>query len=125
MYRTINILFITFLLGFFLVPIEASACSFYTKEIIKKEKSCCDHSSDHQSKQTCKKDCCKDNGGDSSCSGNCSAKSCHNSAQTFCAQIVGNSYHTFKYEEENSYPSYKQPYYSSGFHSIWQPPKIG
>ena len=126
MYRTLKILLSMFLFGLFLVPVEVSACTSHTKEIIKEEKSCCDHSSDHQSKQACKKDCCRDSAEDSSCSGNCGAKSCNTSAQTFCAhQIFENNYRLFGYEDKNLYPSYKQPNYSSGFHSIWQPPKIG
>lgn len=126
MCRIIKILPIIFLLGFFLVPAEVSACTSHTKESFKKEKSCCDHhSSDRESKHACKKDCCKDSAGDSGCSGNCGAKSCQTSAQSFWVhQIFGGSYHAFEYETKNSYYFYKQPYYSSGFHSIWQPPKI-
>lgn len=126
MYRALKIIFSILILGLFLVPVEVSACTSHSNpKTIKKEKSCCDHS-DHQSKQACKKDCCKDKEGDSGCSGNCDARSCHTTAQTFCVHpIVGYSNNVFEYEDKNSYPSYKQPCYSSGFHSIWQPPKIG
>lgn len=113
------------LLGFFLIPGEALACSSHKTEIVKKDKSCCDHSSDHQSKQACKKNCCKDSEGDSGCSGACGAKSCHNSSTTFWIHNLKYSHNTFFFENEKSYSFYKQPYYSSGVYSIWQPPKIG
>ena len=122
--RIFNILFSMCLLGLFLIPVEAAACTSHTKETIKKEKPCCDHSSNDESKQACKKDCCKDSGEDSGCSGNCGAKSCHNSSPTHCIQNLKYSHSTFLFENEKSYSFYKQPYYSSGFHSIWQPPKI-
>ena len=113
------------LLGFFLFPGEALACSSHKTEIVKKDKSCCDHSSDHQSKQACKKNCCKDSEGDSGCSGTCDAKSCHNSSATHWIQNLKYSHNTIFIENEKSYSFYKQPYYSSGVYSIWQPPKIG
>lgn len=115
------------LLGFFLIPGEALACSSHTNEVVKKEKSCCDDSSDgHHNKQTCKKDCCKDKEGtDTDCSGTCDAKSCHNSSPTHWIQNLKYSHNTFFFENEKSYSFYKQPYYSSGVYSIWQPPKIG
>ena len=113
------------LLGFFLIPGEALACSSHKTEIVKKDKSCCDHSSDHQSKQACKKNCCKDSEGDSGCSGTCDAKSCHNSSPTHWIQNLKYSHNTFFFENEKSYSFYKQPNYSSGVYSIWQPPKIG
>src|SRR5690606_18561237 len=76
------------LLGFFLIPGEALACSSHKTEIVKKDKSCCDHSSDHQSKQACKKNCCKDSEGDSGCSGACDAKSCHTFSPTHYIHIL-------------------------------------
>jgi hypothetical protein len=112
------------LLGFFLIPGEASACSSHTTEVVKKEKSCCDHL-DHQSKQTCKKECCTDKeGGDTDCSGNCGHKTCHNSSPTFWMHEVKFSQNALLFGNKKSFPSYKQPFYSSGSHSIWQPPKI-
>jgi len=113
------------LLGFFIIPVEASACSSHTTETVKKEKSCCDHSSDHQSKQACKKDCCKDKEGtDTDCSGNCGQKSCHSSFPSFWIRDTKEPPNTFLLESEKTFPLYSQPYYTSGFHSIWQPPKI-
>jgi len=127
MSRTLNILLSMFLLGFLLVPGEISACTSHTKEINKKEKSCCDDSSDdNHTEQDCKKDCCKDKeDGNSDCSGNCGQKSCPNSFPTFWMHDIKDSPNAFFFESEKSYSLYKQPSFSSGFHSIWQPPKIG
>lgn len=124
MSKILKILISICFLGFFIIPVEALACSSHTTETIKKEESCCDHPDD-SSKEACEKDCCKDDEGNSGCSGSCGAKSCHNSSQTFLIhQIVRSSYSTIKYEDDLSYPPYKQPYYFSRVYSIWQPPKI-
>lgn len=114
------------ILGFFLIPVQASACSSHTTEVVEKDKSSCDDSSDgHHNKQTCKKDCCKDKEGtDTDCSGNCGQKSCHSSSPSFWAHDIYESQIAFVFWDKKSYSFYKQPYYSSGFHSIWQPPKI-
>lgn len=129
MCRKLKILLSMFLFGLFLVPIEVSACvtshTNHPKEIIKVEKSCCDDSSDgHHNKQSCKKDCCKDNAGDSGCSGNCGHNSCHSSSPTYLIHGIQDSQKALLFGDKKSFPLYKQSYYSSGFHSIWQPPKI-
>ncbi len=114
------------LLGFFLIPVEASACSSHTTEVVKKEKSCCDDSHHSNHTNTCEKDCCKDKtGGDTDCSGNCGQNSCHSSSPTYLAHDMIHSQKAFLFGDKKSFPLYKQPYYSSGFHSIWKPPKIG
>ncbi len=119
MSRTLKIVFSILVLGIFLIPVEVSACSSHSKEVVKKEKSCCDRSSDYQNKQACKKDCCKNHKGDAGCSGSCDAKSCHTTSKTFCIHpIMAKPHNDFEYEDKNSYPSYTQPYYSSGFHFI-------
>lgn len=114
------------ILGFFLIPGEALACSSHTNEVVKKEKSCCADSSDgHHNKQTCKKDCCKDKEGtDNDCSGNCGQTSCHSSSPSYWIHDIKDSQNAFLFESEKSFPLYSQLFYSSGFHSIWQPPKI-
>lgn len=112
------------LLGFFLIPGEASACSSHSTEVIKKEKSCSSKSSDnHHAEQACKKDCCKENA-DTDCSGNCGQKSCHSSFSTFWMHDNADSQNAFLFASERSFSLHNQPDYSSGFHSIWQPPKI-
>ena len=112
------------LLGFFLIPAEASACSSHTTEVVKKEKSCSNDSSDgHHAEGSCEKDCCNDDAS-TDCSGNCGQKSCHSSFPTFWMHDIKDSQKAFLFESERSFPLHNQPYYSSGFHSIWQPPKI-
>ena len=126
MCRTLTILCSIFLLGFFLIPVEAAACTSHTTEVVTKNKSCCDDSSDgHHNIQSCKKDCCKDKGSESTdCSGNCGQKTCHSSSPTFCVYDIIDSQKELYFENEKSFSLYNQPYISSGFHSIWQPPKI-
>lgn len=114
------------LLGFFLIPGEASACSSHTTEVVEKDKSCCDDSHHANHTSTCKKECCKDKAdGDTDCSGNCGQNSCHSSSPTYLVHDIIDSQKAFLFGDKKSFPLYKQPYYSSGFHSIWQPPKIG
>ncbi|WP_413512836.1 hypothetical protein [Myroides odoratus] len=126
MSNMLKILLSISLLGFFLIPGEALACSSHTTEVIKKDKSCYDdsHHSNHLS--TCEKDCCKDKtGADTDCSGNCCQNYCQSSSPTYLIHDIKDSQEIFLFGDKKSFPLYKQPYYSSGFHSIWQPPKIG
>src|SRR5690606_29350049 len=127
MYKVPHILLYMCLLGFFLAPAGAAACTSH--EVVKKEKSCCKTSNeDNDSKDIVDLECCKKTkSDDSGCSGNCGEKSCQgNSFHTFFVhQIIRDGSNDFNFEGINSYPIYKQPYYSLGFYSIWQPPKIG
>ena len=115
------------LLGFFLASVEVAACTSH--EVVKKEKSCCKATiEDDDSKDKPVMECCKEQKNeDSGCTGNCGEKSCQNSPlQTYFAHpIIKDDSNAFHLKGINSYPIYKQPYYSLGFHSIWQPPKIG
>lgn len=114
-------------LGFFLIPRQSYACKAQTK--VKIEKSCCEVSSDrHHSESTCQEDCCKDKKDDSKdCLGKCDSKSCQTPSQGFSEiptlfTILQNR---FDPEGKKLYALYKQPHYSSGYLSIWLPPKIG
>src|SRR5690606_29279402 len=115
------------LLGFFLVPVGAAACTSH--EMVKKEKSCCKAQDDGDlSEDGNDMECCRDQkSDDSGCFGNCGEKSCQSSSfhTFFVHQIIKDGSNDFSFEGVNPYPLYKQPYYSLGFHSIWQPPKIG
>ncbi len=123
MCRILNILISICLLVFMLTPVAVSACNSTSLKGSRIEKLSCNR---HQGKTSCKKECCHHKQhGNSGCSGNCGKSSCQNSSTTFCI------YNSFKYsqniynfENKKSFPIYKQPFYSSGFHSIWQPPKI-
>ncbi|WP_382405014.1 hypothetical protein [Frigoriflavimonas asaccharolytica] len=129
-----------FILGLFLVPISLHACK---KEINNKKieiknlkvkkvhivatfsklESSCDDG-------TCKGECCnkKPKGcGHEDCDGNCNATSCFTSISLLgflpLSQEKQNS-ESFSFLKNHRF-SYKNSFYSFGFHSIWQPPKIG
>ena len=117
----ISILLIV-LLGFFLIPTQTFACGQSTEKI---EKSCCE-------KETSKsddKDCCKENShkdaSDDGCEGKCKDASCH------CPSISISIALPFLSDWKN--PTffgkkhtilYLDTYISSGYLSIWLPPKI-
>lgn len=125
MNKLAHILLYVCLLGFFLAPVTAMACTSH--EVVKKEKSCCEvPDGEEHSTDDCEMECCKEqNSEDSGCSGNCGKQTCQNSFQTFFVhQVIKNDTNGFGPEGVNSYPLYRQPYYSLGFHFIWQPPKI-
>lgn len=126
MLKKINILMIICLFGLFLIPTQSYACKSHTKEIVSKDKSCCSDKK-HHSEDRCEKDCCKSkHDGSNDCSGKCGNKTCHSSSNNFSATppICRNAQNNLIFESRKSYPLYKQPSYSSGESSIWQPPKI-
>lgn len=114
-------------LGLFLMPNESYACS---KTDTKMEKSSC---SKNQSKtsthkhHSCKDKSCKKGNNSNDCGG-CAGSSCR------CGKYCGNSLNVpiiiglgLKYPTANARKQifgFKQAYYSSGFLSIWLPPKI-
>jgi hypothetical protein len=121
MTKQIYILLIA-LLSFFLTPTLTYACG---KSAKKTEKSCCDKTTS----TTDKKDCCKthsenDNNNDG-CEGKCGHSSCHCPTITLTIALPFVSemkHHIIVFEKLTI--GYTQSYISSGFHSIWQPPKI-
>ena len=127
MLKRINILMIICLLGFFIIPMQSYACKSHSKEIVIKEKSCCSANKQHHSEDQCEKDCCKSKDDTSNeCSGNCGPTSCHSSSNSFSATppFFRNAQNPVFSKSKKSYPLYKEPFYSSGESSIWQPPKI-
>ena len=117
-----HIAVLTLLLGFFLNPMQVVACGNKAEKI---EKSCCKSNKKEKSKSCC----CKDKSGKKDkkgCGGKCGG-SCH------CAA----SYHSFAFPfyfaiKIKNFPiiskqklfSKNDNYFSSGFYSIWLPPKI-
>lgn len=109
--------------GFFLTPSETYACSKKSDPI---EQSC---SKDIDSKSE-KKHCCNKEGSansdDDGCNGKCGNPACHcptnftSFTVPFFAQL---SQVKVMLSKSNYY--YQEAYYSSGFLSIWLPPKIG
>lgn len=122
MTKQIYILLIA-LLGFFLTPTLTYACG---KSHTKTEKSCCDK----KTSQTDKKDCCKNKSShnqkdNDNCGGKCGNSSCH--CPTAPLAIVLPFVTEMKYYNiflEKVTIAYTEIYISSGFHSIWLPPKI-
>ncbi len=123
MTKQIYILLIA-MFGFFLTPTLTYACG---KSHPKTEKSCCDK----KTSLTDKKDCCKNKSSynqkdNDDCEGKCGHSSCH--CPSVCFGFIPST-SEFKYDllvvAQNQFFLYSDPYISSAFHSIWQPPKIG
>ena len=111
------------MLGFFLTPTLTYACG---KPAEKTEKACCKK----ETSQTEKKDCCKSHSqndkNDDGCGGKCKNPSCHcpTALLTIALPFVTEmKYHNIFLEKVTI--AYTKTYVSSGFHSIWLPPKIG
>lgn len=110
------------MLGFFLTPTLTYACG---KSVEKTEKSCCKK----ETSKSDKKDCCKNHSqkdkNDDDCDGKCKNPSCHCPTAPLAFALTldaGMKNHIIVLE--NLTFGYTQSYISSGFHSIWQPPKI-
>lgn len=111
------------LLGLFLTPTLTYACS---KSHTQTEKSCCDK----KTSQTDKNDCCKNKSShnqkdNDDCGGKCKNASCHCPTAPLAFALTldaGMKNHIIVLEKLTI--GYTQSYISSGFHSIWQPPKI-
>ena len=109
--------------GFFMIPSVAFACGTKT------EKSCCKKKSSSKTEQ---KDCCKkeNTSNESShdgCNGACKDLSCNSSTvymgltSLFHTELNSQLF-SFSTEKQNYY--YSEIFISSGFRSIWLPPKI-
>ena len=121
MTRQIYILLIV-MLGFFWTPTLAYACG---KTAEKTEKSCCDK----LTSQPKDKDCCKSHSkkdkNDDDCDGKCKNPACHCPTAPFAFALTldaGMKNHILVPEKLTI--GYTHSYISSGFHSIWLPPKI-
>ncbi len=118
-----HIAFLLFVIGIFLVPMQTYACESHSTNT---EKSCCKKkSSSHE-----KKDCCKNKQSDkkdTSCNGKCGHANClissiHISLISFQEIEFKNNIVYFSYEK-SKFHSFKTVI-SSGFSSVWLPPKI-
>ncbi|MCO5255090.1 MAG: hypothetical protein M9892_12090 [Bacteroidetes bacterium] len=123
MTRQISILLIM-MLGFFLTPTLTYACG---KKTEKTEKSCCEKSTSQtgNSKDCCKKSHSQDDKNDDDCNGQCGNSSCHCPTIniTIALPIFPELKHSVFYAKKLNF-FYTETYISSGFRSIWQPPKI-
>ncbi len=113
-------------LGFFLVPSISYACAKKTAN--SEQKSCPkDQSAKAEHKSSCKDKSCKKCKDGHNCDGNCKHGSCGCSASSSSVSLtipldlkVTNPFAEIKKQKI----AFKQTYYSSGYSSIWQPPKI-
>ena len=110
-------------LGFFLTPTLTYACG---KSHTQTEKSCCDK----KTSQTDKNDCCKNKNShnqkdNDDCGGKCGHSSCHcpTVSFSFIPSTPELKYNLLVVAQKQFF-LYSDPYISSGYHSIWQPPKI-
>jgi len=114
-----------FFLGFFLMPNQSYACS---KKSTQTEQSSCSKEKSNKSKhsgckgKSCKK--CKDSNG---CGGNCKHSSCRCGASITSLSLPV----IIELKAKNQFAAgkkqkfgFKEACYSSGFFSIWLPPKI-
>lgn len=113
------------LLGFFMAPTISYACG---KSHSETEQSGCDNNTSELDKE----DCCKtkhaqSNHDDGDCGDKCGDSSCHCSAHSFsCALTYASETKLDLFVvSDKQHLHYTNLYISSGYHSIWQPPKIG
>ena len=122
-----NISFVILLcLGFFLMPSISYACAKKTAKT--EQKSCSKEKSEKsQHKDSCKDKSCKKCKDGHDCDGNCKHGSCgcSTSSSSVSLQIPIDLKVTTPFAETKKQKfGFKQAYYSSGYSSIWQPPKI-
>lgn len=121
MKKWLHILIIMLTFGFFLSPSISFACGTKT------EKSCCKK---ENSSKTEKKDCCsgkhsKDK--NNSCGGKCGHSNCTTSTTNFSLisfYEIEFKNDSFDFSEEKSKFHHSEIFISSGFTSVWLPPKI-
>ena len=138
MHVNLKILFLSFTLALFLVPGISLACSKKEKQLFKNGA----HTETFikQSFATIQPSCdsgnCKDeychpkshNCQTEGCTGNCSGNLCGSFQYTVIAEskfLEDSKNEASAYNSNNSNFYYQNPSYSGGFHTIWQPPKIG
>ena len=113
-------------LGFFLMPSISYACA---KKVAKTEQASCSKEQSERSehKSSCKDKSCKKCKDGHDCGGNCKHSSCRCGASTTSLNlpivIELKAKNLFAAAKKQKF-GFKQAYYSSGFFSIWLPPKI-
>lgn len=112
------------LIGFFLTPVQSYACGTESEKI---ETSCDKQSDSDVGKENCcdtEKVLCGAHGKD--CDGKCGDSNCHcpSSSISFTIPFFAQLSQTKIIVSKPKF-YYQEAYYSSGFLSIWLPPKIG
>ncbi|SHK03362.1 hypothetical protein SAMN05444371_0881 [Epilithonimonas mollis] len=115
-----------FCLGFFLIPIQSYACS--KKSTSTEKKSCSEEKSDKlHDKDSCKHKSDKKCNDGNDCDGNCKHSSCRcSTSSSFVSLLIPidlNITDPFAENKKQKF-GFEQAYYSLGYSSIWQPPKI-
>ena len=133
-----KILLLSLTLALFLAPGISQACNKKEKQVIKTATSSqtfieqsfaqiqpsCDSGD-------CKEECCHPklhNCQTEGCSGSCSGNLCSSAQYTGLADskfLEDSKNEASGYDDKNSNFFYQNPHYSGGFHTIWEPPKIG
>ncbi len=113
-------------LGFFLMPSISYACA---KKAAKTEQVSCSKEQFQKAehKSNCKDKSCKKCKDGHDCDGNCKHSSCRcsTSSSSLSIPIPTDLKLTTPFAETKKQKfGFKQAYYSSGYYSIWQPPKI-
>jgi len=108
-------------LGFFLIPEQTYACS--SKKMQSKESAC---KKMPAGKYKAKSSCCKGDKHKKDCSGKCKNGLCQcapGSSVSITVATVSDLQKRFAEFQKQTF-GYKPAYYSSGYSSIWLPPKI-
>lgn len=118
MKKKFHIFIIILTLGLFLLPTVNYACG------IKIEKDCCKK---EYSSKTEKKECCNKSQSNKKCDGQCGHSNCTNTTINYSLISLNeidfkNNNFDFSTKKEKFYHS--QTFISSGFTSVWLPPKI-
>lgn len=114
-------------LGFFLIPSLSYACAKKTANT--EQKSCSkDQYSKSEHKSRCKNQSCTKCNDGHDCNGKCKQSSCKCSTSSSSLSLpilvdIKTENHFAEIKTQKF--GFKQTYYSSGYHSFWQPPKIG
>ena len=113
-------------LGFFLMPSISYACAKKTTKT--EQKSCSkDQSAKAEHKSSCKDKSCKKCKDGHDCDGNCKHSSCgcstSSSSVSLPIPVDLKTAAPFAETKKQKF-GFKEAYYSSGYSSIWQPPKI-
>lgn len=139
MHGNFKILFLFLTLALFLAPGISFACSKKDQQGFKTSTN--DQTFSQQPSSStepascesgdCKDECChpkSHNCQTEGCSGNCSGNLCSSVQYTVLANskfLEDSKNEVSAYDAQNADFYYQNPHYSGGFHTIWQPPKIG
>lgn len=131
----ILLLFLTLALS--LVPVTSMACSLTARQDVQLQPAATTFSQSSQDSKpacdisNCEDECCHPKSHDcqtEGCSGNCSGNLCGAAQYPVLSDsrsLEDSKNQEYGYYDSNSNFYYQNPSYSGGFHTIWQPPKIG